>query len=197
MFKHVSFLLITSLLCATYCSAYGADYTLLFTDKISDKHGTWKYFGGDEFPGATGMLSLDKRQRQRGAAAMRLDADFTGGGAYVCALTKVTNLKKEAKGIVFFARAENTQQITLRLTDSSGQTHQIPGFQVGKKWEMIKYDFSGLEKKHESWGGKADGKWNPPIIGISFLVGGNKISNTKIKKASLWIDDIALDVSKK
>ena len=178
-------------------SAAASKYELLFADKTTDKFGLWKYFGGDEFPGAKGALVLDKRVRKRGSAAMRLEGDFSGGGAYVSAVISVKNLKDTVNGLVFYARAENIQEMSLRITDSSGQTHQIPGFQVtNKKWTLHKFDLSALEKKHESWGGKADGKWHPPLKGISFVIGGKRAMNSKSKKMALWIDDVAVDVTK-
>ena len=179
-------------------AASAPKYELVFADKTTDKFALWKYFGGDEFPGAKGSLTLDKRVRKRGSASMRLDGDFSGGGAYVAIVTSFKNLKQDANGIVFYARAQNIQELSLRLTDSSGQTHQIPRFQVSdKKWTLHRFSFKELEKKHESWGGKADGTFVPPLKGMSFVIGGKRASNTKNKKMSLWIDDVALDVSKK
>jgi hypothetical protein len=42
----------------------------------------WSYVGGQEFPGAKGSLARDVSVAHGGSASYRLQADFTGGGAY-------------------------------------------------------------------------------------------------------------------
>ena len=43
----------------------------------------WEYVGGWEFPGAKGSLEWDEAVAHKGKGSLRLDADFTKGGAYV------------------------------------------------------------------------------------------------------------------
>lgn len=71
-------------MCGVLCASFaaGAAQEMLLDDFEAAPQG-WSYVGGQEFPGAKGSLARDVSVAHGGSASYRLQADFTGGGAYV------------------------------------------------------------------------------------------------------------------
>jgi len=59
-----------------------AESRVSLDDFEADPQG-WKFIGGQEFPGAKGSLERDTGTAHGGKGSYRLQADFSGGGAYV------------------------------------------------------------------------------------------------------------------
>src|SRR5688572_9435815 len=83
----------------------------------------WTFNNGQEFPGATGAISVDAEAQRGGRASLKLVGDFTKGGKYVVAGRKID--KVEIRELSFWLRSPDTRQLTLRINDSTGQTHQL------------------------------------------------------------------------
>lgn len=153
----------------------------------------WKYFGGDEFPGAQGRLGTDRRIFKNGSRALRLDADFSGGGAYVSALRNLD--QADPVGLALWVRGENLSHFAVRFTDSSGQTHQRKGIPLKEgEWSLVRLDLAEIVGG-EHWGGAADGKWHGPAKSITLLISAPALMRPARNAATLWLDEVALQVA--
>lgn len=153
----------------------------------------WGFNRGQEFPGAKGGLELVRDQPVQGGHAMRLHADFTGGGAYVGVRKSLAPLNVEAmQAIRIKMRSEATEQFALRLVDATGQCHQQKSIPVKAdgKWhdvEIVPMKIAG----GEHWGGANDGKWHHPIQFIELML---NVRSSESKKPELYLGDIRADV---
>lgn len=153
----------------------------------------WTFNLGQEFPGAKGGLDLVRDQPESGTNAMRLHADFTGGGAYVGVRRSFAPLAVQAMNVIHMQmRSETTKQFALRLVDGSGQTHQrksIP-FTPDGKWhevEIVPERIAG----GEHWGGPNDGQWHDSVQLVELML---NTGSSESKKPDLSIADIRADV---
>ena len=80
----------------------------------------WTFSNGPEFPGASGSLSLGTGYSGQGA---HLSYDFSKGGSYVGAFLNLAT-PISAAAISFWVRSPADISVTLRVTDSTGQTLQ-------------------------------------------------------------------------
>ncbi|MFT5130550.1 MAG: hypothetical protein ACI8W8_004181 [Rhodothermales bacterium] len=112
--------------------------TLAADIPVSDFLGKgWSFSLGQEFPGAKGDLSFG-HTHPSGAAALRMHADFSGGGAYVD-----TGIKLPAKLVEhlnFAIKAPGLQVLTMRVIDSADTCHQIKIPLSGdEQWQSIRF----------------------------------------------------------
>ena len=142
----------------------------------------WGFYNGAEFPGAKGELSVADDVEAQRRPALRLSADFTGGGKYVGAGCKAEG---PVESLSFWVKAPaGAGGITLRLIDGTGQCHQFPLRIDGSgEWQRIVFpvlryfekagtsealDFVG---RYEKWGGANDSAWHQPLKSVHFIVG--------------------------
>ncbi|MBI5832688.1 MAG: hypothetical protein HZB16_10325 [Armatimonadetes bacterium] len=154
----------------------------------------WKYIGGQEFPGAKGGLERDTAVKHAGDSSYRLDADFTGGGAYVgWWLTLDDLVARDVKAIRLWVRAKDVHQVGVRLNDATGQCHQTKDvkLQATSEWQELVLDVSKLVGG-EHWGGANDGKWHAPPKGLGINIGNTDVGAAK--QGSLWFDDIRAEI---
>ncbi|RYD34743.1 MAG: hypothetical protein EOP87_08630, partial [Verrucomicrobiaceae bacterium] len=128
----------------------------------------WTFTNGPEFKGAKGNLSDED-------GSMKLSGDFTGGGAYVAAVKRLTDLGfKETSGFRLKYKSSNAPGIRIQLVDGTGQTHQAKlKINADDQWndlEILPSKIAG----GEHWGGKNDGKWYPPAKLISIALNSGK-----------------------
>ncbi|MBL7223732.1 MAG: hypothetical protein ISS72_07765 [Candidatus Brocadiae bacterium] len=153
----------------------------------------WQFNLGQEFPGAKGGLDLVADQPEKGKHAMRLHADFTGGGAYVGVRKSFAQLDVQAtKNIRLRMRSETTASYALRLVDDTGQCHQrkTMSLQADGKWHDVTLDPAQIAGG-EHWGGANDGKWHGTVRLIELML---NVRSHKGKKPDLSITDIRADV---
>ena len=81
----------------------------------------WTFSNGPEFPGATGSLSLGPGPS--GGQGALLSYDFSNGGEYVGAYLRLPE-SLTAAAISLWVRSPADIYVTLRVTDSTGQTLQ-------------------------------------------------------------------------
>ncbi len=169
--------------------AYAGEKNLT-ADKNVENYG-WTFDNGQEFPGATGKLSIDD-------GALKLEGNFTSGGNYV--ETKI-KLNEEINSISFLLKYPGSTSLTIRVVDGSDQCHQI-NFKIkdNPDWQKVNFDLGSyltekanspaaeIVKKYENWGGSNDGKWHGPAKLISILVGKTEQNKTP----TLWIKDFKL-----
>ena len=166
---------------------------------IDDKNPTqgWRFDNGQEFPGAKGRISIDNDVEAQYRPALRLDADFSGGGNYVQAGCDLPSADLETLSFWLKTRA-GTSQITIRVVDGSGQCHQF-NLKIAEhgRWQRIIFPIekyfanagtsSSVEivQRYEGWGGASDGKWHNPGKGLYILAARNVTDENG--KGSLWI----------
>ena len=117
------------------------------------------FWHGAEFPGATGRLEV-------AAHELRLHYDFTKGGHYVAA-NFPTPERPVAKKIAFEADVPESTEVTVRVTDATGQTFQkrFSGDTDGE-WDGFAFYPESLGAH---WGGANDGKFHQPLAGFGIL----------------------------
>ncbi|RIQ13641.1 glycosyl hydrolase [Jiangella rhizosphaerae] len=129
----------------------------------------WVLGLGPEFPGATGSFQRNDTYVMGGALAGVLHGDFAGGGNYVQISRPVPNLNLTA--LTFWVRATTVRRVGLRVTDSTGQTHQQNlTFTPSGAWQEIAVtDFdSGSGYLH--FGGANDGVWHGPATRVGLVL---------------------------
>ena len=165
-------------------AALAAEVALIEPDEPQDG---WGFYNGAEFPGAKGSLSVADDVAPQHRPALRLSADFTGGGKYV-------GMGKGAEDVAvdslsFWVKAPaGADGITLRLIDGTGQCHQLPlKLDISGNWQRIVFpvlryfekagtseavDFVG---RYERWGGANDSKWHQPLKSLHLILGSHVI----------------------
>ena len=131
----------------------------------------WTFDNGRDFPGTTGQLAADPDgPPSRGGAAggsMKLVGDFTKGGAYVQAGRKI-DPPVDVRELSAWVRNPDADKFTLRLTDGTGQTHQIDlHTQPGPDWQRVVLPLEQFFAKR----GQADAvagvaKYRRPFMGL-------------------------------
>ena len=154
----------------------------------------WGFNLGQEFPGAKGDLEVVADQPAAGQYAMRLHADFTGGGAYVGVRRKFDLLDVEAMNVLRLKmRSTTVRSYGLRLVDGTGQCHQRKdiSFTADGEWhdvEIVPTEIAG----GEHWGGANDGKWHDSVRLMELMLNDRSHEG---KKPDLTITDIRADVT--
>jgi len=153
----------------------------------------WGFNLGQEFAGAKGGLELVRDLPQAGRNAMRLHADFTGGGAYVGVRKSLSHLDvQKVEAIRLRLRSETATSYALRLVDGTGQCHQRKGIPLeadGKWHEAVARPTEIAGGEH--WGGANEGKWHGTVRLIELML------NTRShdgKKPDLFVTDMRADV---
>lgn len=163
-------------------------------DEVLEGEHDWRLSLGQEVKGAKGSLSVVKDQPEAGKTCLKLEGNFTGGGAYVAAIKEIADLEaKDLTAIRLRARSENCASVSVIVVDSTGQTHQRKGIPVvadGQWHEMVlkPAEIAGIEH----WGGANDGKWHGPAR--QFVVSVTSGSDRKEKKPVLYLAEVRADV---
>ena len=138
----------------------------------------WSFDNGQEFPGATGGLTVEAVE---GRKVLRLTGDFTKGGAYVQAGRRLPDVP--IRSVRLRVKDTDSEALSFRVVDAAGQCHQI-AYRIGrsKDWRQVTFplgrffDRMGTPDavpgvaKYEHWGGPNDGKWHGPAKGLYFLL---------------------------
>lgn len=135
--------------------------------------GSWQYNNGNEFPGAKGSLSI-VRGPSDGKQALRLSADFSGGGRYVGTRNSLAAFDaKLTTAIELQVRSDEVKEFSLRLVDSSNQTHQRHGLKViaDGQWHAMTIDPEKIAGG-EHWGGANDGQWHGAVKLMEVMLNG-------------------------
>lgn len=156
----------------------------------SDTEG-WRLGLGREFPGARGNFERDNTTSRAGRWSGRLSGDFSGGGNYVQISRPIDHDLTELR---FWARSDDASFVALRLTDSTGQTHQqrLPITPDGSWHPLhVKTFDSGLD--YQSWGGADDGTWRGPATRIALLLSRVALPDGK-SSGTAWFDGVTVSV---
>lgn len=161
----------------------------------------WTFNNGQEFPGATGRLSVDAAETRDGRASLKLEGDFTKGGNYVSAELQLDD--PEVSEISFQLKCANRSQLTMRIGDSSGQCHQI-NLKIANTpdWQKVFFQLGSflaekgnspaaeMVKRYENWGGAKDNRWHGPAKYITILIGPDRGAGDL--KPALWVNQFKL-----
>lgn len=156
-----------------------------------DPKAGWGFYNGAEFPGAKGSLEAAADVEAQRRPALKLSADFTGGGNYVGMGKGIDG--GEVDTISFWVKApKGADKVTMRLIDGTGQCHQLPlKIAPSGEWQRIVFpvlryfenvgtsaavDFVG---RYEKWGGANDSKWHQPAKSVHFIVGRHVLGESK------------------
>jgi len=122
--------------------------------------GPWRFDNGGEFPGAAGSLAGG------GAGAFTLAYDFTGGGRYVAAYFDFAE-PVSVGSFQFAVKKPAAAQLTVRVSDSTGQTFQKSVSFDSEDWTTLSFDMRGWTGH---WGGANDGSLHQPLRTVGLLV---------------------------
>ncbi len=144
-------------------------------------------------------LTLDNVNAHNGKPSLKIVGDFSGGGNYVAVVNKIPDV--DARELSMWVRNPDSDRLTLRINDGSGQTHQIVlKTATGTDWQRIVFPLqqffarqgqadavTGIAK-YEYWGGANDGKWHGAATEMAVLVSPTE----KVKVRNLWLNEIVL-----
>lgn len=175
---------------------YGPPVRLPFQDFEKDMAG-WGFVGGQEFPGAKGLLEPDTTVVHGGRRAIKLQADFTGGGAYVGLWCDLQPFKeRDVREIHLWVKTSTVARVGIRLADASDQCHQKNGgvaLSPSTDWQELVLKISDLVGG-EHWSGANDGRLHGPVKGFGVNLGKDTFRVAGSKQGTLWIDDVDLVV---
>jgi len=147
----------------------------------------WEYNGGWEFKGANGSLNATDSNAKSGKKCAVLKGDFTDGGSYVAMVKK---LIFDPEKISIWVKAPNQKALTVRITDSSGQTFQTKlDLKATDEWqEVVLEDF---EKIPKPWGGAKDGKWHPPANQLWIMLSAAHNMRNRKTDDTIYVDKVS------
>ncbi|HSI35881.1 MAG TPA: hypothetical protein VK986_20025, partial [Tepidisphaeraceae bacterium] len=164
----------------------------------ADPKAGWGFDNGREFDGGAGGGLDVELTGWDGKPALKLRGDFAKGGRYVQVGRKLD--KVDVTDITLWLRNPGHDRFTLRLTDSSGQAHQLAVVtERVDGWQQVtlplrrfyanrgKSDAVTTIAHFESWGGKKDGNWHGPATGIYIIAG-----KTTDPKREIWLGQVTL-----
>lgn len=175
--------------------ALGAEEISISLDDFEAAPQGWEYVGGWEFPGAKGSLEWDEAVAHKGKGSLRLDADFSKGGAYVGIWKVLPDLKAQyLEEIRLWVKSKGVVNIGVRILDDTDQCHQkkrIPLLETDN-WQEVVLRVGDLVGE-ESWGGANDRKWHGPAKAFGLNVGTDSLAGGK--SGTVWLDDASCGLS--
>ena len=166
-----------------------AESRVSLDDFEADPQG-WKFIGGQEFPGAKGSLERDTGTAHGGKGSYRLQADFSGGGAYVGCWRDLTALAvRDVKEIRLWIKSSNVGAMGVRINDASGQCHQKKDIPLAKtgEWQEVVLKVQDIVGD-EHWGGADDGQWHGPATGFGLNIASDNVAGAA--QGTIWLDDV-------
>ena len=172
----VSVLALGCLLGACFMSASAADFFATHRPE---------FWHGGEFPGATGSLAVAD-------GVLTLKYDFTKGGHYVSARFPLPE-RPEARTLVLEAAFDVTTELTLRMTDATGQTFQRRLSGAPETWDRLELPVDGSWPA--AWGGAGDHVFHRPATELDILAEnlevdrpGGAVGELRVRNVSLSPD---------
>ncbi len=184
-------MLMTIAIAASVLTCHAGEIVLTAGDKAAN-YG-FNFDNGQEFPGATGKMSVDAD------GSLKIEGDFTKGGAYVTVMKKVEG---DISEISFQVKFPDSKFIVFRAVDSGGQAHQFKlKLTPSADWQTVTFNMSSYladkakspeaskVMKYEPMGGAKDGTWHGPAKKFCFYL--NK-GNLESKLPVAWFKDVKL-----
>ena len=146
----------------------------------------WFFSEGAEFPGAAGALERSTGAARSGGHGARLHFDFRGGGAYV-GMYHTFRTPVVLPGFRFAIRTPVEATVTVRVTDSTGQTVQKSCRTARAQWQIVSVGMNGWTGH---WGGANDGRVHQPVRGIGILV---ERAGMALQTGFVCVDDVLME----
>lgn len=174
-----------------------ADQKKISVIQEDQKLGGWTFDNGREFPGAVGKLEMTTEDD---VPVLNLHGDFSKGGAYVQAATKLNDVAIDA--VSFDIKVpRGVSQVTTRLIDGTGQCHQLKirlndkGGWQNYRLPIVRY-FNSVEAgapmdivtQYEKWSGANDSKWHQPAKLFVILAGKDVLHNGPISIRNVMLE---------
>ena len=147
--------------------------------------GGWVFSNGAEFPGARGSLERSDGAAYSGCYGARMNFDFTRGGAYVAMYYSFPRPVRFAR-LEFRIRKPPEAKVTVRVTDSTGQTVQKTCFFGHGAWQGVSVRLGGWTGH---WGGADDGVVHQPVRTVGILI---ERSGLRELRGEVSVDDVAV-----
>lgn len=157
---------------STQAAMTGSAAVTLPMEEVVEGEPGWNLSLGEEFKGAKGTLTVEKDQPDAGKSALKLSADFTGGGAYVETGKDLKPLGLlDLSAVKLRVKSDNVKQVTVRMIDGTGQVHQAKNIKINPdgKWHELSLKPSQVAGG-EHWAGANDGKWHGAPQYFSIIV---------------------------
>ncbi|HYG77961.1 MAG TPA: hypothetical protein VEK08_23350 [Planctomycetota bacterium] len=166
---------------------------------------SWGFHNGSEFGPAKGGMEWDQNKPKEGVQSMKLSADFTPGGAYVCISRDIVTgtaadvlpvlAQSQVKSLRLWVKSPVAKNIGLRIKDAREQTHQQDvEFQPSPDWQMIEVKSFTSGVRYNHWGGVNDGVFHWPIRGLAIMLTKGGLGDKP--SAEIWLDQVELVVEK-
>lgn len=164
-------------------SGSAADEVLLEDFENPAGMSRWEFMNGPEFPGADGRFERSRDVSSSGNYSGAIHFDFNGGGNYVMASV---NLPQDNNATHIRLRIYKTtgNKLTIRCTDSDGQTFQKSFSVPFQGWQEVQVSFTGFVF---GWGGKQDG-----VVRLPMHIFGLIVENDAERTGTVYIDDVRL-----
>lgn len=162
----------------------------VITENLTMPDANWRYNDGREFPGAKGEFNFDTKILFGGQPTLRIDADFSEGGAYV-GVNRFLAVPFHVEELRFKIQTP-APKINLRFYDSAGRAYQKEYSLSGNPDEIqeISVKRFGGATGFASWGRGEVGEFVQPMTTYTFTV-----HRTDLKDRTNWttyIGDIRL-----
>jgi len=168
--------------------------TIPLDEMLQEGELDWGFNLGQEFAGAKGGLDVVPDEPASGRYAMRLHADFTGGGAYVGVRRSFSRFDVQAMHVIRFKmRSRTARSFAVRLVDGTGQCHQqkdLP-FRADGAWHEVRIVPTEIAGG-EHWGGANDGQWHDSVRLMELML---NVRSDEAKKPEVIISEIQAEVS--
>ncbi len=158
------------------------DMQAVFQDGFEEEaaFSAWGFSNGPEFPGAAGAFERSTEHAHTGRFSGKLSFDFKGGN-YVHAFVHLPR-GLDIGHVRFWLKKTVPNRITVRVTDSEGQTFQKSFDYSYDGWQEVSVS---LDSWAAHWGGANDGvfRGSPVIFGVI-------VENTGVPEGAVYIDDV-------
>jgi hypothetical protein len=163
----------------------------ILLDDFEQNPASWKYIGGQEFPGAKGSVALDSTVAHGGKRSFRLEGDFSGGGRYVGIWRDLAVLQgRRIKEFQLWLKTSTVAWISVRLSDETGQCHQRAfALEPTSEWQkFVLHPPDILGGEH--WVGANDGLWHGAPKDLGLNISTVTLIGPGSTRGVLWIDDL-------
>lgn len=157
--------------------------TLIDNFEDASRSSKWQFGNGPEFPGAAGYFKRSDIESHSGKYSGALSFNFTGGGNYVIAGIDLPK-DKLITGVRLWIKKNTGNKLTIRCTDSEGQTFQKTFRYPYHGWQEVSVSLDGWTG---GWGGKGDGifRGSPSYFGLI-------VENDAQPVGTVYFDDVSL-----
>lgn len=145
--------------------------------------------------GFGGAIIQDATLAKEGKASGKIHGDFTNVAQSRWVTAKLPlDLKNQIKSVRFWVKTTDAAMLTVRIDDSTKQTHQLrPPITPNGEWQQVTIDSFEFGPGHQSYGGAGDKLVHWPARGLFFVLEKNGLIGGKTA-GTVWIDQVEVEV---